>query len=140
MPSGIQQTYRQSILNYFFKGTAIGINPAGVFQVGLHTGAAPTSGNEVGAGVGYTPFTTAAATFNTATAANPSVTNNQLVVSFGTATGAGWGTVQSWGLWLGSGRTAADLFAYGTIPSQAVPAGATPTFAATQLFTQLAEV
>ncbi len=139
MSTGLSQTYRQAIMNVLFKGGSLPTFTSGVFDVSLHT-AQPTSGNEVGVGVGYTAFTTSTATWNSATAANPSVVNNAAQITFGTATGVGWGTITFWGLWKSGSRSAGDLVAYGSVPSQAVVAGNTPSFAATALFTQMSEV
>lgn len=143
MSVGISQAWRQNFLNYIFRATALPTLPNGL-QIALHTGQPASGRSNEASGGNYSPVSIAtgalASTFAAATAANPSVSANSAVISFPTANSTGYSAGAAmlfWAAWHGASTT--DLICYGSIPSQIVPAGATPSFAISQLFTQLSE-
>lgn len=146
MSVGYSQFWRQAFNDYVFRGAALPSIPTSL-QIALHTGQPAAGRSNEASGGSYAPITipiaNRTANFAAATAANPSVSANSAVLTFPTATSTGYNSGSTpmtfWAVWNGAGTTAADLICYGSIPSQLVPGGVTPTFAISQFYTQLAE-
>lgn len=141
MSTGLGQTFRSSILNYIFRGAT---SPAlSTVFISLHTGDPGDdgqAGNETsGTNYARVSVSTAGGTnFNATTSANPSVLTNATAIAFSTAGSGGWsgGTtpLTHWGAWNSSTLTGtANYIGRGSIGSQLVVAGNTPTFAIGQL-------
>lgn len=131
--SGISRALRQDVLDHLLK-TASWTQPAAIY-VALYT-VAPTAvggGTEV---TGGSYARKAHASWNAATAADPSVATNNGVITFDEAT-ADWGTVVAAALH--SAITGGDFLAYDDFTGIAVNDGDQARFADTVLQMQLNE-
>jgi hypothetical protein len=84
----IGRRFMQNLLNWAF-GKTPAATPAGVIYLSLHTASPGTDGqtsNEA-TGSGYARVATSAASWNVATAADPSVLTNAALIQWPTATG-----------------------------------------------------
>src|SRR5262245_35196415 len=123
--AGFGQTARGDLMAYVFKGTSLSgkavngaSNVQGSFWVTLHTGDPGADGqtsNEVStSGTAYAAQAVTASTWNTPTAANPTVVTNGVAITYAQATGSGFGTVTWAALWnSSSGRLASNFVARG---------------------------
>lgn len=114
--------------------------------VSLHTADPGTDGqtaNEATGGGYVASGPTSSATWNAGTSANPNVITNAAVITFPTATGAGYNSgttaMTFFGLWRTTGRTAADFIGRGSITSQLIVTGNVPSFAIGALSTTINE-
>jgi len=139
MATGLGQTFRAALYSYLFRAQATPL-PTNYF-ISLHTADPGTDGqtaNEASGGayarVSVTPGTGA---FNAPTAANPNVMTNNGVITFPTATGAGYSSgaaMTFFGVWNHATNTAAANFVgRGSIASQSIVSGNIPSFATGQL-------
>lgn len=136
MAGGIVTTTRQLLLQYF-GGKASLTQPAAWF-ISLHTanpGDSTTGASEVStSGTAYARAAINAIggsnpNWRDATSASPSVLSNEDIVSYATATGAGFGTVTHFGIHTHVSNAAA-MIAYGALTgSVAVGVGVTASFA-----------
>lgn len=144
MAVGLGETFRSNVLNYIMAG---GTAPGRVvnYFISLHTG---DPGNDAGttaanneittSGTGYARQTLVSATgWTAATTADPNVLANSGVIAFPTAT-ANYGSTTNpaitntthFGVWTSSTlTTAAAYVGRGTINTQSIVTGNTPTFA-----------
>lgn len=126
------------ILNWF-KGTSIVASPATLY-VGLFTtlpadtgsGGTPANGTEA-SGTSYARVAvTSASGWSAISTVN---TTQRHITNAGTITfpqaGGSWGTIIGYGIWDAS--TAGNLICYGSVTSQAITTGMTPSFAAGQI-------
>jgi hypothetical protein len=125
MAHGIGRTKRQAILDNLFNGAALSAESA--WHCSLHTGDPGPDGqtaNEVGGGVGYARVSVGS-NWSAATAAEPSVVDNEADITFAAASGAGFGTITFAAIWNHTSATAAANFIcrVALTPSQAVAAG-----------------
>lgn len=109
------------------------------WYVGLMTTAPNDTGTgftEVSTG-SYARVTVAAASWNAATAGEPTVADNTSTITFPTAT-ADWGTIVAFGLW--DATSSGNLRMWGTIsPSKVVSNGDTASWAAGALDVKLGD-
>lgn len=134
--SGLGQTFRRGVYDYLFRNQTTPIGTTN-YYISLHTGDPGVDGqtaNEVStSGTAYARQTIAIASggWSAATSAQPSVITNAAVITYATATGAGFGTITFFGIWKTvSGTATTDFVGSGPVsPSQAVAAGNTASFA-----------
>lgn len=132
---GYGKRHAKESLNHTF-GKTPDTTPAGVLYVSLHTGDPGEDGqtaNEASGG-SYARKVTSAASWNAATDADPSVTDNASAITFVTAT-ADWSSASDmthYGLWSTlSGTGEADYVGSGVLDvARPVLDGDTPEFAA----------
>lgn len=138
MPSGISNQRRNDLL-LWLTGQTVTAPGSATLEVALSTadpGDAAASLAEVGGGLGYTRGTIASSTTGwntpTASAGNPTTITNKVVINFGTATGAGWGTITHAAIFTGTAQTSAAAFVARAALSvgQAISAGTTVSIAA----------
>jgi hypothetical protein len=133
--SGWGNTFRKQQQDFLF-GKAAFTNPNGVYYISLHS-ASPGPDGQAGTeitGANLPRIVTAAATWGSATTADPSVTANILDIQFAAATGA-VGIATHVGLWRTlAGATAADFCGGGALgSSQSVGIGNAPVIPAGQI-------
>lgn len=124
MSHGLGRTKRAAILDNLFNGAALTAESA--WHCSLHTGDPGPDGqtaNEVGGGVGYARVNVGS-NWSAATAAEPSVTDNEADITFPAATGS-WGTITFASIWNHASATAAANFIcrVALTPSQAIATG-----------------
>ena len=124
MAHGLGRTKRQAVLDNIFNGGTLTAESA--WHISLHTGDPGPDGqtaNEVGGGVGYARVSVGS-NWSAATAAEPSVIDNEADITFGAASGS-WGTIAYAGIWNHTTGTSAAQF-IGRVslsPSQAITTG-----------------
>ncbi len=92
--------------------------------------------SEPGGGVNYARIDLTAGDFNDATLANPSVIDNSAALTFGTASGAGWGTITHVGVF--DALTAGNLLIfYALTTPRTINSGDTLSFSAGDFDTNL---
>lgn len=137
MPSGISNQRRNDLL-LWITGQTVTAPGSATLEVALSTadpGDAAASLAEVGGGVGYTRGTIASSTTGwntpTASAGSPTTITNKVAITFGTATGAGWGTITHVAIFTGTAQTSAATFVLraALATGQAISAGTTVSIA-----------
>lgn len=133
MSGGISQTLRVGIANSLLRNTAWpAAFPSATVYVSLHT-ASPGTDGQAGNEISGSSYVAQTVTFSAPTAADPSIATSSSVVTYPTATTPGY-TATHFGLWKGTGRTAADFIGGAALTaSQAVAIGNTASFASTAI-------
>lgn len=133
----VEDSLIEALMNRYFNGTAYA-PPATLYLAVLNSG--PTSSNGTGAvepttnGAARVAKTANTANFPLAVAGSRTITNGT-VITFPTATGAGWGSIEGVGVFEVSpaGTGVCKWYAELTGGPQTINAGNTPTFAVGEL-------